>query len=248
MNTPDSVFCSGGAGFLVKWHDVFSYMHIPLLEDKKETIFEPAAPKKRDFSTMIADEEEILRIFEATYGKIKPRTVENEKEKDNSVVITPKAHSKSKKPSVIGPTYLLVDGYNIIFAWDELKAAAKESLDLARTLLIDKLCNYQAIRRLNLIVVFDAYKVKGGVREVEKVHGVSVVYTKEAETADRYIEKTATELSKNYRVRVATSDAQIQMIIFGSGAARVTPAELLDEVNAADKEMREFIELNNRSN
>lgn len=241
MNTPDSVFCSAGAGFLVKWHDVFSYMHLPLLEDKTEPAYESLAPKKRDFSSMIADEEEILRIFEATYGKIKPRTFENDKEKDNSVVITPKAHNNAKKPATVAPTYLLIDGYNIIFAWDELKAAAKESLDLARTLLIDKICNYQAIRQLNVIVVFDAYKVKGGVREVEKVHGVSVVYTKEAETADRYIEKTATELSKNYRVRVATSDAQIQMIIFGGGAARVTPSELLDEVKAADKEMRELI-------
>ncbi len=243
MNTPDSVFCSSGAGFLVKWHDVFSYMHLPLLEDKKEPVFEPAAPRKRDFSSMIADEAEILRIFESTYGKIKPRVVN---QKENDVVIEPKSAKNVRKATPVGPTYLLIDGYNIIFAWDDLKSVARESLELARTLLIDRICNYQAMRQINVIVVFDAYKVKGGTREIEKIHGVSVVYTKEAETADRYIEKTATELSKSYRVRVATSDAQIQMIIFGSGAARVTPRELYDEVCAACTEMRELIDENNR--
>ena len=242
MNTPDSVFCSNGSGFLVKWHDVQSYMHLPLIEDKKEPIYEPVTPRKRSFSSMIADEEEILRIFEATYGKIKrytPEPLKTPKENNNAV-----PQKKTNPTSVLGPTYLLIDGYNIIFAWDELRKVADESIDLARTLLIDKVCNYQAMRQNNVIVVFDAYKVKGGVREIEKIHGISVVYTKEAETADSYIEKTATELSKNYRVRVATSDAQIQMIIFGSGAARVTPSELLDEINAADAEMREFIENN----
>ncbi len=243
MNTPDSVFCSHGSGFLVKWHDVFNYMHIPLIGDKKEPVYEPIKPKRRDFSSMIADEEEILRIFEATYGKIKRRAPDVLKTPKENHVKLPEKHKKS---APIGPTYLLIDGYNIIFACNELKSVAEESLDLARTLLIDKVAGYQAMRNNNVILVFDAYKVKGGVGSVERVHGISVVYTKEAETADQYIEKTTKQLSKDYRVRVATSDAQIQMIIFGSGAARVTPSEFWDELVAAEKEMREFIEQNNR--
>ncbi|MBE6606764.1 MAG: GTP-binding protein [Ruminococcaceae bacterium] len=243
MNTPDSVFCSHGSGFLVKWHDVFSYMHIPLLKDKIEPVYETVKPKRRDYSSMIADEEEILRVFEATYGKIKRREPE--------MLKTPKEYNsylqnKPKKIKAPTETYLLIDGYNIIFASDELKRAAEESLDLARCLLIDKVSSYQAMRRNNVILVFDAYKVKGGVGSVEQIHGISVIYTREAETADQYIEKVAKKLSKDYRVRVATSDGQIQMIIFGSGAARVTPAELWDEITLAEKEMREFIEYNNK--
>ncbi len=244
MNTPDSVFCSHGSGFLVKWYDVFNYMHIPLLKDKVEPVYELPKPKKRDYSSMIADEEEILRIFEATYGKIKRR--------EPDILKTPKEHSATSvniKPAKIKApteTYLLIDGYNIIFACEELKHAAEESLDLARCLLIDKVSSYQAMRRNNVILVFDAYKVKGGVGSVEQVHGISVIYTREAETADQYIEKVVKKLSKDYRVRVATSDGQIQMIIFGSGAARVTPFELWDEILLAEKEMREFIENNNK--
>lgn len=243
MNTPDSVFCSHGSGFLVKWHDVMSYMHIPLIEDKKEPVYYPPAPKKRDYSSLVADEAEILRIFEATYGKIKRRTPDLLKTpKEN----TSNEQKKYKPAKPVGPTYLLVDGYNIIFAIDELKKVAAESIDLARDLLIDKIAGYQAIRQNNVIVVFDAYKVKGGVGSVEKVHGISVVYTKEAETADQYIEKTAVSLSKDYRVKVATSDSQIQIIIFGSGAARVTPREFWDEVKSAEKEMRDFIDAYNK--
>lgn len=248
MNTPDSVFCSSGAGFLVQWQDVESYMHLPLLENKRDPeLLEPTAPKKRDHAAMIAEEEEILRIFEATYGKIKRREADGEKKKKNSVVITPKAVNKAKAASLSGPTYLLVDGYNVIFASDELKAMASESLDLARSLLIDLLSTYKAMRECEVILVFDAYKVKGGAREVEQIHGISVIYTKEAETADKYIEKAAFDLAKDHRVKVATSDAQIQMIIFGAGAVRVTANELIGEIRAAQSEMRRFIEENNRN-
>lgn len=245
MNTADSVFCARGSGFLVKWDEVYNYMHLPRVEDKKEDIIEPIrAPCKRDYAGMIADEEEILRIFEATYGKIKRRTPQPLKTVKEVTV----REKKPKSAPTPGPTYLLVDGYNVIYASDEFKKVAEESLDIARTLLIDKLCNYQALKKCNLILVFDAYRVKGSFREVEQVHGISVVYTKEAETADQYIEKTSKELAKNYRVRVATSDGQIQMIIFGSGAVRVTAREFLDEVEAAEKEMREFIWQNNIHN
>ena len=119
-----------------------------------------------------------------------------------------------------------MDGYNIIFSWDELNSAAKENLDLARSMLINTLCNYQGFRQCHLILVFDAYKVKGNNREVEQIHNISVVYTKEAETADMYIEKVTNSLKnetgKNHRVRVATSDGTEQIIILGNGAYRVS--------------------------
>ncbi len=237
MNTPDSVFCSHGGGFLVKWNQVFDYMHIPLENQVKED--EPEVKViKRDYRKMIDDEAEILRMFEMTYGKIKRRAPE--------ALHTSREHIPLDKVKVkakpIGPTYLLIDGYNIIHAWDDLKQAAEESLDLARNLLINRLCNYQAMTQANVILVFDAYKVKGGQREIEKIHGITVVYTKEAETADQYIEKTSTELAKNYRVRVATSDGQVQMIIFGSGAVRIPALEFRKEVCDAEKQIKEFIE------
>ena len=247
INTPDSFFCSHGGGFLVKWNQVFDYMHIPLVNDKKENVPEPLpVQKKKDFSSMIADEEELLRIFEATYGKIKRRLPDN---LHTPKEINPnKQNKKTYKPSNNGPEYLLIDGYNIIFAWDDLKEIAQENIDLARSLLIDKVCNYRAINQNNVIVVFDAYKVKGNFREIETKNNVTVIYTKEAETADQYIEKSALELSKNYRVRVATSDGLIQMIIFGNGAIRVTPRELRDEIDSAEIFMRKVIQEHNSSN
>lgn len=236
-NTPNSVFCSHGSGFTVKWDKVFEYMHVSGLNLNKNDYID-AEPKK--YKKMIADEEELLRIFEMTYGKVKrsvPRPLKP-------------VHGAAKKPQRVkpvseGPAYLLIDGYNIIFAWEELKKIAQESLEDARILLISRICNYQAVKKSNVILVFDAYKVKGGVREVEKVHGISVVYTKEAETADAYIEKTTKQLCKNHRVRVATSDNLEQIIIFGHGAVRVSAREFLSEVEQAEQEIRDFIEKNN---
>ncbi len=136
--------------------------------------------------------------------------------------------------------YLLVDGYNIIFAWKELGSLAKADLNAARSRLMDILCNFQAFRKMHLILVFDAYRVKGNPGSVEHYHNIDVVYTKEAETADHYIEKVTHELSrKNYRVRVATSDGLEQIIIMGAGAIRVSARELYEEVTAAEEEMRE---------
>ena len=138
-----------------------------------------------------------------------------------------------------------MDGYNIIFSWDELNEIARENLDLARSMLINTLCNYQGFKQCHLILVFDAYKVKGNNREVEQVHNISVVYTKEAETADMYIEKVTNELKnktgKNHRVRVATSDGTEQIIILGNGAYRVSAKEFHDEVMLVEKAIREYI-------
>lgn len=235
-NTADSVFCSHGSGFNVKWDKVFEHMHIPAMKRGQEQL----APTVREYRSIAAGEDELLRIFEQTYGKIKRRTPQ--------VLRTQKLPSAKFKAKQMpqGPEYLLIDGYNIIFAWDSLKKIAAESLDDARTVLIDRICSYQAMKKNNVILVFDAYKVKGMQREVDKIHGISVVYTKEAETADAYIEKATEQLCKSYRVRVATSDNLEQMIIFGHGARRVTAHELLDEVEQVEEEIRRFMQKNNK--
>ncbi|MBE7025885.1 MAG: GTP-binding protein [Ruminococcaceae bacterium] len=237
-NTPDSVFCSHGAGTLVKWDEVFGYMHIPTLEKQKEEAAIPIEAVR--YRRMVEDDETLLAIYERTYGKI-------QRKNPGHTLHTPHQTKEFKaKPVPVGPTYLLVDGYNIIFAWDVLSRIAEENLEAARELLIRRLCNYQALRQSNLILVFDAYRVKGNNREIEEIHGISVVYTKEAETADAYIEKTTKELVKHYRVRVATSDRLEQIIVFGQGVQRVSASEFLSEVEAAEKEMRDFIAEHNR--
>ena len=241
-NTPDSVFCSHGSGFNVKWSDVYDYMHLPLTIEDEEAIEEAAAV--REYRPIAASDDELLRIFERTYGKVEQKAYKAMRKVSETSDVK---HHKAK-PLPKGPEYLLIDGYNIIFAWDELKKAAENSLEEARKLLIDRVCNYRAVKKNNVILVFDAYKVKGVVREVEKIRGISVVYTKEAETADAYIEKTTKELCKEYRVRVATSDNLEQVIIFGHGARRVPASEFYEEVVNAEKEIREFIKNNNEEN
>lgn len=244
-NTADSVFCSHGAGHTVRWDEAPAHMHIPCRDsritsaDTEESFSEVTPRQVSDYRARLAEDKEFMEIFERTYGKIKrdPRNaLYTEK--------TPKKPPADKKAAPIpqGPEYILVDGYNIIFAWDDLKKLAEESLDLARSTLTNRLCNYQGFRRCELILVFDAYKVKGEHREVENVCGISVVYTKESETADTYIEKVSHELSKNHRVRVATSDGAEQIIILGNGAFRVSAEEFRREVEAVEKAIRDFLE------
>lgn len=238
-NTADSIFCSHGSGSLVRWDKVFEHMHLPLQSSVRETAA-TASPQTAS-RRLIAGEEELLRIFEMTYGRVRRVTP--------TALKTP--HEKptyTAKPIEIKPEYLLIDGYNIIYAWEELKKIAEESLEDARDLLIRRVCNYRAMRQNNVLIVFDAYRVSGGERETESYSGVGVIYTKEAETADSYIEKASHELAKNYRVRVATSDSLVQMIIFGSGAVRTTARELAEEITAAEAEMRKMLAENNRNN
>ena len=236
-NTADSIFCSHGAGFLVKWDKVRDFMHI-------ESGFEQEKPQEeaddeiKEHSSYTADDSELMRIFERTYGPVKREIYSAFHTKKE--VKQDKKHFKSKICRE-GPEYLLVDGYNIIFAWENLKELAKESLDMARERLIDILSDYRGIRECELIVVFDAYKVKNNPGTVEKVHNISVVYTKEAETADMYIEKVTHELGKKHRVRVATSDSLEQIIILGSGAMRVSAENFLREVEQAEKEISDFL-------
>lgn len=237
MDNPcDSVFCSHGAGYAVKWYDVPDYAHIDTgLSGKTKHEEEQTKKPVNEFKAAEATDKELMAIFERTYGKInrdERSAMRNEHKKE------PKPYKGTALPT--GPEYLLVDGYNIIFAWDKLKKMAEESLDLARNELINILCNYQGFKRCELIVVFDAYKVKGNKGEVEQVGGISVVYTKEAETADMYIEKATRKLGGKHRVRVATSDRLEQLIILGSGAHRVSATEFLNEVEETEKIIRSY--------
>ncbi len=233
-NTPDSVFCAGGAGFLVKWNDVYKYMHIPYLQDEKEeeVLLAPRISHKTD-----ATDEELLNIFERTYGKVKRRLYEQPLDK-------PVVKEYKYNPKPILPKYLLIDGYNIIFAWDDLKAAAEKNLSYARELLINRVANYRGTVATGVIIVFDAYKVKGCNRETENINGVEIVYTKEAETADAYIEMVTKKISRHYSVTVATSDSLEQLIILGHGAKRISAREFLKEVEDAEDKIREYINKN----
>ncbi len=237
-NTADSVFCSHGAGFVVKWDEVPSYAHISGRKERTESADEEITVQQvSSYRARIAEDKELMAIFERTYGKIK----RDERHAMHTEKHIPQAKPHKAKPLPTGPEYLLVDGYNIIFAWEDLNKLAKENLDLARTTLINRLCNYQGFKQNNVIVVFDAYRVSGHHREVEQHHNVSVVYTKESETADSYIEKVTHKLSKSHRVRVATSDGTEQIIILGNGAFRVSAAEFEDEVKRVEAAIREII-------
>ncbi len=232
-NTADSVFCSHGAGYIVKWNEVPSKMHIPsvLCERTHESVTQAEISS---YKQRIATDKELMEIFERTYGKIK-RGERTAMRRDKTIEKTPKL-----PPPKRGPEFLLVDGYNIIFSWEELAKIAKDNLDLARSQLINIMCNYQGFKKCNLILVFDAYKVRSD-REVEQYGNVSVVYTREAETADMYIEKTAHKLSAENRVRVATSDGTEQLIILGAGAVRVSAREFKMEVDEVERAIREIL-------
>lgn len=242
-NTADSVFCSHGAGFLVKWNEVPDYMHVESgfgkdTEDSAEANAD--RQRAREYIDRVAENKELIKIFEQTYGPIRRRTAEKSAKKITAV---PSAVKSGGKRNVSKPKedYLLVDGYNIIFAWGRLKNAANENLDLARSKLTNILCNYAGFHSCNVILVFDAYKVKGNHGEVEKMNNISVVYTKEAETADTYIERVTHELSREYNVRVATSDNIEQLIILGNGAYRISADTFLKEVEATERAIKEFL-------
>lgn len=245
-NPCDSVFCSHGAGYTVKWNEVQKHMHLPSVLAPQQRIDDVdsggAFSRYRTRDDIFALDKELMQIFEQTYGPVKKRNNNAERRVVGSLPHPERTNPKRKPaPKYEGDDYLLVDGYNVIFSWDNLKKLAKDTLDGARNTLINILCNYQGYSRCRLILVFDAYKVKGKHREVEKVNNISVVYTKEAETADTYIEKVSNELAKNHRVRVVTSDGMEQMIILGNGALRVSSRAFLDEVKQAEAEIRELI-------
>ena len=254
-NPADSVFCSHGAGYLVKWDEVPARAHVSSgLERRLGTA--PAAGQTQEedeanarrrrasaYCGTLEQDKELLAIFERTYGKIKRRGgVDDAKKAARAALHTTPAANVPAAPVPAGPDYLLVDGYNVIFAWDALRRLADGSLDAARRRLMDILCNYAGYKRCVPILVFDAYKVRGGAREVEKYHNLYVVYTREAETADMYIERATHELAREHRTRVVSSDGAEQIIVMGHGALRVSARAFEEEVNAVEKEIREFLE------
>ena len=250
-NPTGSVFCAHGAGFLVKWDEVPEYMHI-----KEDFLAEKPGIEQDEvmavqmgnhcnysggYSSSYDDDPELLAIMEREFGS-------KQKERDRyssyrkQTVSTPVRHTTVIKENEPKKEYLLVDGYNIIFAWEELNELAKASIDAARNKLMDILSNYQGFIGCTLILVFDAYKVKGNQGEVQKYHNIYVVYTKEAETADQYIEKTTHEIGRKYKVTVATSDALEQVIVMGQGAYRISARDFYEEVERTEKQIREINE------
>ncbi|MCM1507201.1 MAG: TetM/TetW/TetO/TetS family tetracycline resistance ribosomal protection protein [Ruminococcus flavefaciens] len=237
-NSADSVFCTHGAGYIVKWNEVPEHMHLPSCLAEKSEVHEAYRENARRFIREAVSDEELMEIFERTYGKLN-REPRQAFKKTKAVAIS---HKSSENYNYDGKEYLLVDGYNIIFSWEELKKLAEDNLDSARSELINMMCNYQGFTGYEIILVFDAYKVKGKHRDVERYCNINIVYTKESETADTYIEKVSHELSKNHRVKVATSDGLEQIIILGNGAMRISAREFYDQYKNADKAIRDFID------
>ncbi len=241
-NTPNSVFCKNGAGYVVPWDEADALMHLTAGENlpTDEEVYEARARQTSKYSGTAAEDKELMRIFEDTYGKIKPRRASEKRE--NSAKESPKT-VRQKKPKPLGEEIILIDGYNLIFAWDELRQSAERDFALARDILIRLMCNYSAFKKCKITVVFDAYKRAGGEGSTEEYGNVTVVYTKERETADSYIEKTAHALAPEHFVRVVTSDMQEQYIILGVGGFRVSTMEFRAEVEAVSLEIKEAIEL-----
>lgn len=249
-NPTGSVFCAHGAGFLVKWDEVPEYMHIKEdflseesdeISEEDQTITGNARFGNSSYSSEYGDDPELLAIMEREFGS-------RQKERDRysgyrkQTVSAPMPRKTVIKDTEPKKEYLLVDGYNVIFAWEELNELAKASIDAARNKLMDILSNYQGFTGCTLILVFDAYKVKGSQGEVQKYHNIYVVYTKEAETADQYIEKTTHEIGRKYKVTVATSDALEQVIVMGQGAYRMSARDFYEEVERTEKQIREINE------
>lgn len=232
-NTPHSVFCAHGAGFTVKWDSVPEYMHLSsCLAEKKEDP-QPVQPKIRTRNLDI-DEKELEEIMRREFGEIKRPQYQSAKQQLQ--------RERMQSESIVKKDYIIVDGYNLIFAWEDLSELAKTDLDNARQALLDRLANYRAFRGCELVVVFDGYKVKGSKGSKEIYHDVNVVYTMENETGDMYIEKLANSIGRNYRVRVVTSDGLIQLSALRSGVLRMSSREFELEVSNILTQIRQVIE------
>ena len=249
-NPTGSVFCAHGAGFIVPWYEVEDYMHLELQTPTPKQVEEELPMPKRTpkeaeayLKEGVQNEEELRAIFERTYGAVKrerqgwERVSKRNPNRNSSVRGSETENTRKEKKREPLKEYLLVDGYNIIFAWEDLNELSKINIESARNKLMDRLSNYQGYKKMTLILVFDAYKVKGNPGSIMKYHNIYVVYTKEAETADQYIEKTVHEIGRKYQVTVATSDALEQVIILGQGGNRLSAANLLEEVEAVEAEI-----------
>ena len=241
-NPAGSVFCKGGAGYAVPWDEADELMHITdtgVPKEIAESTESIRVAKKLDYHGTVEEDKELMRIFESTYGKIKKRTVSEKKEN-----AAPKEQKKErpKKQKAKGDDYVIIDGYNFLFAVDEMRRAAESDISRARDLLARMMCDYAAFKRCKVIIVFDAYKRNGGEGSVEEIGPVTVVYTRHSQTADSYIERTTYEIAPDHSVRVVTSDYQEQLVILGSGGLRVSAKEFYDEMLDTVKLIREKID------
>lgn len=239
-NTADSVFCTHGESSIVKWDQVGSRMDLASVLEKPDIFGDPErmAARAADYAGAMASDKELMDIFERTYGPIK-----HDKNIAQRVIKAKNESSevyKGKDKVMTGPTYIIVDGYNVIHAWEQLSKLADTDFAAARDRLIDILCNYQGFTQEFVIVVFDAYKVKGNPGSKEKFRNINVIYTKEAETADMYIERVTHDIAKKHKVRVVTSDALEQVIILGHGALRVSSREFGDEVKEVENAIKKY--------
>lgn len=257
-NPAGSVFCAHGAGIYVPWNEVFQHMHIEsqlkkrreqekLAEGQanrrvgKSSLSGKKAPSMRESERSVREEKELEDIFIRTYGKIE------RKNPPGRQTVAALSEKKQEKKTWGGKEYLLVDGYNIIYAWEDLKELAEDNIEAARNKLMDILSNYQGFRKCTLILVFDAYRVEGEMLEIQRYHNIHVVYTKEAETADQYIEKVVHEIGRKYHVTVATSDGIEQVISAGQGAKLISAREFREEVRLAERQIREEWERHKKS-
>ena len=247
-NPPGSVFCAHGAGYNVKWDEVKAHAHVDsglrLGEEPPEEEAAPPRPRPQSYAGSLEQDKELQAIFERTYGKVERNAFRPQPRPARTSLDDKKYSIKAQDR---GPEYLLVDGYNIVFAWDELKEVARENLDAARQMLMDILSNYQGFKKNVVILVFDAYKVPRSVQDVTRYHNIYVVYTKEAETADAYIERATYEIGRHHRVRVATSDGAEQLIILGHGALRLSASTFRAEVEQVTGQIAAILKANNRA-
>ena len=249
-NPADSVFCAHGAGYNVKWSEVKAHAHVDSglrlgAEPPPPEEAAPVRPRSVSYAASLEQDKELQAIFERTYGKVERGAFRPQPKPARTSLDDRKYSIQAQKK---GPEYLLADGYNLIFAWEELKRIAQQDVAAARSTLADILSNYQGFRNCVVILVFDAYKVKGNPGSVEKVNGIYVVYTKEAETADAYIEKTTYDLGRDHRVRVATSDGLEQMIILGHGALRLSARAFKAEVEESQGQIAKLVAQHNQGN
>ena len=241
-NPAGSVFCKGGSGYAVPWNEADELMHITdtgVPKEVAEVTETVRVAKKLDYHGTVEEDKELMRIFESTYGKIKPRKISEKTE--NSAPTEPK-RERPKKMKPRGEEYIIIDGYNFLFAIDEMRKMAESDMARARDVLARMMCDYAAFRRCRVIIVFDAYNRTGGEGSVTELGAVSVVYTKESQTADAYIERTTYEISGEHSVRVVTSDYQEQLVILGNGGLRVSAREFYGELTETVKAIREKIE------
>lgn len=239
-NTPNSVFCAGGSGYVVSWREADEMMHLGTSDSREETVLLCRAVRqtKTTYESSAAEDKALMDIFEATYGKIKPRKISEKTE--NSAPAEKREKPRKEKPK--DDLYIIIDGYNLIFGWDFLRGYAEKDISLARDILTRLMCSYSAYKKCKVIIVFDAYKRSENEGSTERLGEVKVVYTRERETADSYIEKTVATLAERNTVRVVTNDRHEQMMVLGSGALRVSAREFASEMATFSDEIKEITE------